>query len=385
MKVVYILNIFPKISETFILNEILEMQKKGAEIEVFAYKDEKESTVHPKAKEIRVYYFTKQGIFKNIGAHFYWFLKYPKNYLNTWRLVTNHGSGIRKLFIWQLYETVFVHRAKPDHVHAHFGDESSNLAMLFSSLSGIPFTFTTHSYDIFEGKYDNWKIKSKLAKKHITISKYNRNYIVDRYDVDPKDVAIIHCGIDFSKIPTQGSNPQGNRIICIARLHEEKGIDVLIRACRCLKDENVDFECLIVGEGPAREALEKQIRQLELKNEVKLLGNQTHDQIFALLRQAQVKVLASRSEGIPVSLMEAMAFRVPVISTRICGIPELINDNTSGFLVELGDAETLAAKIKQLLADESLRKTFADNGYEKVQREFNLKTETEKLLELWKS
>lgn len=385
MKVVYLLNIFPKISETFILNEMLEMKKKGVEVEAFAYKDEKEDTVHPRVKEIQTTYFFKVGILKKIFSHFYWIFRNPENYLKTWALVIKHGDGIRKPFVWDLYDTVLVDRACPGHLHAHFGDESSNLAMLTHSLSGVPFTFTTHSYDIFNAKYHNWKVKSKLAKKHVTISLYNKNYILDRFDVDEKDVEIIHCGIDFSKIPAEGPQPDGNCIICVARLHEEKGIDVLIRACRRLKDDRVDFKCLTAGEGTARQDLEKLIRDLELENDVKLLGNQTHDQIFGLLRRAKVKVLSSRSEGIPVSLMEAMAFRVPVIATNICGIPELIEDGESGFLVPAGDDRDLAEKIKEILENKGLRDAFVKKGYETVYKEFNLDTQVDKLIAIWKA
>ncbi len=384
MKVAYILNIFPKISETFILNEILEMQKKGVTIEVFAYKDEKENTVHPGAKEVTVRYLRKVGFFENLFSHFYWIWRAPKNYLKTWSLVIKNGEGIRQVFISELHDTVVVDRAKPEHLHAHFGDECSNLAMLIRSLSGVPFTFTTHSYDIFEHKYDNWKIKSRLAKKHVTISEYNKNYIVDRLDVDERDIAIVHCGIDFSKIPAQVQPRSRNLIVCIARLHEEKGMDVLINACRCLKDQKIDFECLIAGEGPAREVLEKQIKQQELKQAIRLLGNQTHDEVFELLKQAKIMVLASRSEGIPVSLMEAMAFRLPVIATRICGIPELVEDGQSGFLVPPNNVEVLAGRMKELLENEMLQKTFAENGYRKVHEGFDLKKETDKLLAIWR-
>ena len=115
-----------------------------------------------------------------------------------------------------------------------------------------------------------------------------------------------------------------------------------------------------------------------------LLGNQTQDQVFELLRKAKIKVLSSRSEGIPVSLMEAMAFRVPVISTRICGIPELIEDGHNGFLVPKDDHEALTARIKELLTNESLRKVFAENGCRKVREEFDQEMETDKLLEIWR-
>ncbi len=385
MKVIYILNIYPKISETFILNEILSLREKGVEIEIFAYKKSGEAKDHPRAKEVSVTYFKKQSLLHKIGAHFYWIFKRPMRYLRTWKLAVIDGDGIRKNFIWDLTETVAIAEAHPDHLHAHFGDESSNTALLTHALSGIPYTFTTHSYDIFDNKYHNWKVKSRLAKKHITISEYNKAYLVDRYDVDPKDIAIIHCGVDLGRIKSVAQARHGHMLFTAARLHKEKGLDILIRALAQLKAKGVEFVCEIAGEGEERPELERLISAHDMGDHIKLLGNQTQEEVFHKLSQAAIFVLPSRSEGIPVSLMEAMAFRTPVIATAICGIPELIVNNVSGLLVDPDDVDALAASIEKLLAHEDLRLEFTKNAYQKVHQDFDLKKETGKILELWKA
>ncbi len=385
VKVVYILNIYPKISETFILNEILSIREKGVDIEIVAYKSSGETREHPRAKEIKVTYFEKKGFFKKVAAHVYWVTRQPLRYLSTWKLVMMDGEGIRKNFFWDLTESVMIAEKKPDHVHAHFGDESSNAALLLHSLSGIPYTFTTHSYDIFDNKYNNWKVKSRLAKKHITISEYNKSYLVDRHDVDPSDILIIHCGVDFRRIQRNTGSRSSNLLYSAARLHKEKGLDILIRALTQLKAKGISFRCEIAGDGEEKQELERLIVLNDLRSEVKLLGNQTQEEVFAKLAQAAIFVLPSRSEGIPVSLMEAMAFGAPVLSTAICGIPELISNDVSGFLVPPDNVDLLAEKIEALLKDEKLRAAFSDKGYEKVSRDFDLHKESSKLLDLWKA
>lgn len=385
MKVIYILNIYPKISETFILNEILSLREKGVGIEIFAYKKSGEAKDHPRAKEVSVTYFKKQSLFHKVGAHFYWILKHPIRYLKTWKLAVIDGDGIRKNFIWDLTETVAIDQKHPDHLHAHFGDESSNTALLTHALSGIPYTFTTHSYDIFDNKYHNWKVKSRLAKKHITISEYNKAYLVDRYDVNPKNITIIHCGIDFRRIQLSSHPRFAHMLFTAARLHKEKGLDILIRALALLRSKGVNFQCEIAGEGEERQELERLISTHDLSAHIKLLGNQTQDEVFRKLAQAAIFVLPSRSEGIPVSLMEAMAFGTPVITTAICGIPELITNDHSGLLIEPDDVEALANSIEKLLKNESLRTEFSKNASIKVHRDFDLQKETTKLYELWKA
>lgn len=387
MKVVYLLNIFPKISETFILNEMIQMQNKGVQVEVYAHEKVPEAVVHSQVSRIQeVRYFPKMSLFRALAAHAYWLFHRPMGYLRAWSLVIAHGSKIRKQFFLGLYDTVLIHQRNPDHVHAHYGDDSSNLAMLYSVLSGDTFSFTTHMHDIFDFPAPNFPLKSRLAKKHVTISNYNKRYLVDKLGVNESDVTVIHCGVDFDRIPENVSFlPKSHLIFCAARLHEDKSLDILLKACKILMDRGVEFECKIAGEGHLRPALEGMIRQLGLENRVKLLGNQTQLQVFEHLKNSRVKALSSHTEGIPVSLMEAMALKVPVVATRINGIPELIEDGQSGFLVESGNEAQLADRIQKIFEDPQLSQTFVENGYRKVFAEFNLKNETDKLLAMWKS
>ena len=385
MKVLYVLNIFPKISETFILNEMLEMQQKGVSVEVYAYKDAKEGVVHPRAREIReVRYLYKVDPFRWVASHLYWILRNAPGYCRAWALVLSHGELIRKNFFTQLYDTVLLDRRRPTHVHAHYSDDASNLAMVYSRLSGVPFSFTTHMHDIYDTPAPNFPVKSRLALKHVTISEFNKRVLVENFRVSPEDIAVIHCGIDLSRVRRRNEVPANEDLFCSARLHPDKGLDVLIHALSSLRDQGWAGTLRVAGEGPERAALEDLIRKRRLERHVVLLGNQTQEQVFGHLGRSRLFVLPSRSEGIPVSLMEAMAAGVPVISTAIRGIPELIKDGVSGSLVPPDDAAALANKIQALLKDDALCARFASAGFEKVAADFDLSKETQKLLEIWK-
>jgi len=149
--------------------------------------------------------------------------------------------------------------------------------------------------------------------------------------------------------------PALNTIVTVARLEKSKGLEHLIRAYGRLKERGRTFEAIIIGDGVERAHLEALIVELGLTDQVKLLGHQTQNRIFEILLTCRLMVMTSTVEGIPVSLMEAMAFKVPVIASDITGIPELISDGESGFLIDPADLEGLLDKIERLLDDEALR------------------------------
>lgn len=385
MKVIYILDSFPGISETFVLNEILEMQRKGVTIEVCSFSKTQHSKTHLKVKDVhKVYYFVPNQYIRKVLAHFYWVCKAPVRYFKIVLLALWPSNSIGKVFLWHLDYVLMVSRQKPDHIHAHFGRKSSDFAMLVFLLTGIGFSFTTHGYDIFNKPAKNYKLKSSLSRKHITVSQYNKNYIKEKFNVRPENIYVIHCGVDFNRILPR-NNYAKNLIVAIARLVKLKGLDNLIKACSDLKKDGFSFECLIAGEGPERNALESLINKLDLKSEVKLLGNLTQDEIFGLLTKAKLKVLPSRSESMGVALMEAMMMKVPVIGPKVKGVPELIQDGENGFLIEPDDVPTLVNRMKILLSDNKLRERFSENAYQKVFKDFNLETETNKLLTIWEN
>ena len=387
MNIIYILYEFPNLTETYILNEILMVQRKGIAVNIFAFGKTNENMIQPGMGKIKnLSYMSEKNILKLLYGHLYWLIKNPVNYIYVLFFAIKPSNGIRRLFLIRLYDIIKITKCKPQHIHAHFGGKAADMAMLVNLLTGISFTFTTHAHDIFYMPPPNYRIKSRLAKKHITIANYNKKHIVKKFSVRPTDVEVIHCGFDFnftrkSSLPSQDNK---NLIMTVARLEEVKGLDILIKACSELKKQGVYFTCFIIGGGSQKKYLGQIIDELYLNDKVRLLGSKTYDEVLDLISEATVVVLPSRSEGIPNALIEAMALKIPVVGSNIGGVPELIEDGNSGFLVKPGNALQLTEKIKILLSDISLRKTFAENGFIKVRKEFNLDTEVDKLINLWK-
>jgi len=384
MKVIEIIDTFPKISETFILREILAIQKKGVDIEVFAFTKPNQNIIHAEVNDVRkVTYFLKSTFSEKIYAHFYWFLKKPFTYMKTALFAVNRHNGIGRLFVENLYDVIIINNQKPEHIHAHW-PKSADFAMLVYLLTDVPYTFTTHRYEIFDNPSKNYKIKSKLAKKHVTVTEYNRQYIIHNFGVDARDITVVHSGLDFTRSYPVADSKGKNTMISIARLEKNKGLDILIRACSLLKKEKFVFECLIAGDGSERGNLDGLIKELGLLQEVKILGYKSQEEIIELLGRAKLLVLPSRSESLGNVFTEARACRVPVIGPNTLGVPEVITDGVDGFLVEPDNIDELVNKIKTLLTNEPLREKFIEKGFRKAFEQFNVDYETSKLLRLWK-
>lgn len=387
MNVTYIVDAFPRISQTFILNEVLEVQRQGITVQVFSLDRPNEPVVHPGVAEVRhILYPPKGRRSRLLSAHGYWFLTRPRRYIKALFYAVRHSGGnTAALFFKKINWVSFISRTRPDHLHAHFGHRSASLAMLASMLTGVRYTFTSHGYDVFVTPPDDYPIKTKLAKRHIAVSEYNRQYLARRFGIPDKKISVIHCGVDFRPSMPRHTPQAMPRVISVARLEPEKALDVLVQACAMLKKEGMAFHCLIVGEGTERVALECLINDLGLQDVVRLAGALPQNRVFELLAESTVKVLSSRSEAMGVALMEAMAIGVPVIGPRVNGVGELVEDGKEGFLVPPGDVACLADRLKRLLLDKELRDVFAQRAYQKVKAQFNLECEVQKLLEIWRN
>jgi glycosyltransferase involved in cell wall biosynthesis len=215
----------------------------------------------------------------------------------------------------------------------------------------------------------------------VPISEYNRDLILEECgDQARAKLAVIHCGVDtnFFHPPEHPPPDRPFSLLCVGTLHEVKGQKHLVEACRLLTEAGVDVRCTFVGDGPDRRALSGQIAAAGLEGRVELTGHRTRAEVAELLHSAHILVAPSvptrkgKREGIPVVLMEAMASGVPVVASRVSGIPELVADQVSGVLVPPGDERVLAAAIGRLHADRALRERLATAGRDKVVREFDV-------------
>jgi glycosyltransferase involved in cell wall biosynthesis len=281
------------------------------------------------------------------------------------------------------------------HIHAHFALDACTISMLISMYTEIPYSFTIHAHDIFIPQLSEI-IEEKFirAKFSASISEYNKNYVLSNLPpVSSGSINVIHCGLDLSDFHQKKIvEKQKLNILAIGRLVEHKGFEYLIEACGLLKKESeLNFVCRIVGEGDDRPILEDLIRRFHLSKTVHLLGVMDQVDVKKELIEADLFVLPcvieanGMRDGIPVVLMEAMAMGIPVISTTVSGIPELIKDG-AGVLVEPRNAKELASAIEKILRlPVAAREEMAKKGVAIVEREFNLRKEVQKLAELIKN
>lgn len=385
--VAVLLSRFPLITETFILREVIEMERQGQPVRLVPLLHERPRVVHREALpwmdralytpllSTAVLLASLRALRRRPGR----VLRLFGRLLATSAAAPNFLLRTLALFPKSLWVAERLEAEGAAHLHAHFATHPATMALIVSSLTGIPWSVTVHAHDIFVRQT---MLRDKLAAARFVraISRFNREYLERRFpgEVEGK-VGVIHVGIDpevYRRLPLPASDPA--KILCVASLRPYKGIPVLLEACRRLMDEGVIFRCEIAGEGPMRPELERRIAELGLAGAVSLLGALPQHEVTRLLGEAAVFVLPSvvapdgQMEGIPVALMEAMAAGRPVVASALSGIPELVEDGVSGILVQPGDAPGIAAALKRLLADPGLRLRLGGRGRERVEAEFRL-------------
>ncbi|CAN5727864.1 glycosyltransferase family 4 protein [soil metagenome] len=391
-KVAYIVSRFPKLTETFVLYELVELETLGTQVELYPLIREKHRISHPEADR-----WTKRARFRPffspavVRAHLHFLLRKPAVYVGTFLDVLRRTWGSSNYFMSApavfLKAVSFAHdmqREGVTHVHAHFANHPTLAAYIVRRLTGIPYSFTAHAHDLFvEQRMLDAKVEA--AAFAVTISEYNKRFMIDTCgDASREKIRVIHCGVDPTLFaPRSPVHAEGQvRLLCVAALEEKKGHRYLIEACVLLRDRGINFVCDLVGEGPLRGEIESWVSSVGLQDSVRVLGGKPRPDVIRMLAEADVAVLASlvtrggKREGIPVVLMEAMATAVPVVATAISGIPELVEDGSTGFLVPPCEAEALADALQRLAYDPDTRRRVGMAGREKVLREFDLRANT---------
>ena len=397
--IAYIMSRFPKLSETFILGEILELEKQGQPVVIFPLLRVEQPVRHAEVDQLMTkVQYTPFLSLTILLANFHYLRRSPRQYLKTLWSALRGTLGSFNLFIRAIgifpksvYLTQLIEKQGIQHVHAHFSTHPALAALIISELTGISFSFTVHAHDIFV-RTNMLDEKIKKARFIVTVSEFNKQYLLRLYPETPADkIKVIHCGVELERYKGQFGDKKGDQftILSIASLQPYKGVEYLVKACAILRSRLGNFRCLIVGEGNERKKIEHLIAGLNLQKVILLLGSQPQDRVASLLSQADLFVLPSvvaangQMEGIPVSLMEAMASGLPVVTTRLSGIPELVHDGVSGLLVSPGDERALADAIVFLYQRESLRQGMGDRGREKVAAEFELTMNVAKLRSLF--
>jgi glycosyltransferase involved in cell wall biosynthesis len=380
---------FPKLTETFILYEMLALEDQGVQVELYPLLRERTTVMHPEAAAmVERAHFQPFISWPILRAQLRFLRRKPRAYLGAlWALLrANLGSlnflvGALGIFPKTVYFAELMEADGVQHVHAHFANHPAAAAFIIRRLVGIPYSFTAHGSDLH---VDRHMLREKVAEAAfvVPISSYNQDLIVEECGEQFRDkIVVIHCGVDtqvFQPIARKLAGPL--TILCTGTLHEVKGQTYLVEACRLLNERGIDFTCNFVGDGPDHAILAEQIARAGLSERVHLLGRRTREEIAGLLQGADVVVAPSvptkqgKREGIPVVLMEAMGSGVPVIASRLSGIPELVEHDRSGLLAPPRDARALADMLERLYRDPALRQRLGQSGRDKVMREFDQAT-----------
>ncbi len=275
------------------------------------------------------------------------------------------------------------------HIHAHHGYFASWMALVAARLLGIGFSFTLHGSDLLH-RADLLGTKLQACRFCATISDFNRNYILRNYpSVPPEKVVVQRLGVDrVLPGPTDSSTSEADHrpfcLLAVGRLHRVKDYGFLIRACATFRAQGLDFLCWIVGEGPERTALERQVRKLRLRGYVHMAGHVPRADLAAYYRYADLVVITSKSEGIPVVLMEAMSQEKLVLAPDITGIPELVEHQQTGFLYQQGSLPSFINAVNWIYANQAflagIRRAAAAKVADSYNRQRNLLAFVEQFL-----
>lgn len=392
LKVGYIMSRFPKITETFILYEMLALEQQGGQVEVYPLLREQTTLMHREAQAfVERAHFQPFLSWRILRAHLHFLRRAPQTYWQTLGTLLRANLGSWRFFIGALgtfpKSVYFAYLMLADgvaHVHAHFASHPAAAGFIIHRLTNIPYSFTAHGSDLHR---DQHMLCEKVATAAfvVTISQYNKEMIATVCGEAFRDkIRVIHCGVDTAVFQPRQWNitptaaPPVLNIVCIGTLHEVKGQTYLLEACQQLRERGCSFICHLVGDGPDRPALTQQANQLGLADHVQFHGQRTRDEIINLLQEADIVVAPSvlsrdgRREGIPVVLMEAMASGVPVVASRISGIPELVEDGISGLLAPPKDVAALTEALHRLASDRVLRQRLGKAGRARVVQEFDL-------------
>lgn len=390
-KIAYLLHRFPRITDTFIRREIRSLQKSGTQISVISvWTPNKSDTTADILEDWRAQtdFLLPMSWVPIVRIVSTSFVRTPLRFFRTFHLALSMARpGLRGLayqlfyFVEAVLAADLIRRRKIGHIHNHIGDQSGTVAMLASHLADVCYSITIHGWPVFFDP-EGARIKEKVVNASFirAISYFCRSQLMMFSNCgDASHFPVIHCGLDIEKYPYRPPAEQVRKIFCAARLSREKGLEFLVYALKFLRDQGHALQLRLAGDGPTRNELEDLTDKLGLSDQVRFLGFLGEDDIIRELEASDLFVLPSFIEGLPVSVMEAMAIGVPVIATNIAGTSELVEDGKTGLLIRPADSQGLANAVMRMIADHGLRLRMAGLARRKVIDEFDVAKESGKL------
>jgi glycosyltransferase involved in cell wall biosynthesis len=357
-----LVKMFPKLSETFVLEEILGLERLGVPIRIYALAASTDSLVHSSVKRVQAIVTQVSALQKDhwpqlFSRHFYLFCTRPWNYMRTLYFALQRGREGLSALLRAGWLAEQLRRDGVTHLHTHFISTPSDVAELVSQLTALPFSISAHAKDIYLSAPKDVNRKLRAARFTVTCTEFNRRTL---QAISPEArVHRMYHGIDHLAFHPRHRHLSEAipRILSIGRLREKKGLDTLIDACELLRQRGIKFQCEIVGYGDQHDRLEALIASYGLGGLVVITGKLEREEVIARYAKTTIYVQPSRvaadgdRDGIPNVLLEAMAMGLPVIATKVSGIPELVQHERNGWLIEPDSPHVLADAIEKMLRD----------------------------------
>jgi len=376
--VAYVLKVYPRYSETFILNELLAHEQAGVPLEIFSLRAPGDGRFHEAIGRVRapVTYVPSS----QLGAERLWsgLQETARELPGTWAVLADPAGADARDATQALWLARAIHRRGVSHVHAHFASAAGRVARLAARIAGVSYSVTAHAKDIFHESVDPAALRTVLddAAAAVTVSDFNLAHL--RALAPSARVERVYNGLDLERYAYADPGARPPRVVAVGRLIEKKGFGDLVDACARLAAAGRRVRCDIAGEGELRDALAARIAEHGLERHVRLLGQLTQEEVRAAIAGSSVLaapcVVAGdgNRDGLPTVLLEAMALGTPCISTPVTGVPEAIEHECTGLLVGQREPAALAAAIVRLLDDAALRSRLAAAARARVEADFEL-------------
>ncbi|MGD1855725.1 MAG: glycosyltransferase [Leptolyngbyaceae cyanobacterium] len=385
----FLLKTYPKLSETFILNEILELERQGLNLHIFSLKRPSDSHFHPGVAQVNAPVTYVPSLLPQhdsalekelLDTHIRLYQQDSNHYLSTLQFyLSRHEERRLHEFLQGGYLAWKLRQLGITHLHTHFANIPTAIAEIAQAFSGLSYSITAHAKDIY--LTDKIALDRRIAKAEfvLTCTDYNRRYL-EEISTSRTPIHLAYHGLDVARFSPKPRAQLSDfpLILSVGRFCEKKGFPYLLNACHLLKQIGIPYRCAIVGYGPLEKAIQQQIDELGLTDHVTLVGKLTQDQLIEYYQKADIFVLPclvtedGDRDGIPNVLLEAMAMELPVVSSDISGISELVTSNRNGILVPEKDALSLAQAMESLIRQPELRTTLGIAGRLTVLENFGL-------------
>src|SRR5688500_41724 len=396
----YLLRSYPRLSQTFILNEILALERIGVSIQIFALTNPHEKVVQMQVDQVQAsvqYLDTIQsrpfwsGLKDNLEVarvHLKRYLRSLDYIVSDRSIDESYTASSRWDCFFQALQLIHLLDRQQrntgkriDHLHAHFAHDPALIAYLVHLMTGVPFSFTAHARDLYQVPAKALTDRISRANDIVTCCRANLEYLHKVAPSQQSKFSLIYQGVNLNvlhAVAAPSAVPIVPFILSVGRFVEQKGVQDLLQALLIVRERGERFHCEIYGDGPLGKQLENWIEEHGMSSEVTLMGDRTQKELISIFQNATLFVLTpvqtedGDRDGIPNVLVEAMAVGLPVVTTAVAGIPELVDNNQNGFLYESHDVQGIASGIFELLRNAEKRRQFGDAGSKKVREQFDV-------------